>query len=144
MRGLRWMVLLTVAALGGSFIGGCAPEPVKPAPQPVMIVPASPEQADQFRADVAKMDPNARVGKVERVSEANSMAAISGLSPDEVKKGETVEFVDSRLNPIAGGTVTNSRTTGPTDPYLIVEYTVTAGGRAPVSGDLVVYLPPKH
>jgi hypothetical protein len=68
------------------------------------------------------------------------MAAVSGISYAPAIKGQSIQFLDANSAVIANGTV--SATTDPDSSYLIVDFTPTAGGRAPITNDLAVYVPP--
>jgi len=72
------------------------------------------------------------VGQVDDANE--KFAAVSGIDPAAVKKGDTVSFVDVSANRIfSNGTVNDTSAAG----RLIVEYD-KQGERAPRTGDLCV------
>ena len=84
-----------------------------------------------------QFDPTARVGQVQMVRPADSLAAVTGIPVDEVKQGDTIVFTDARQSPIANGTITHiDRSTS----EIVVEYTPTDKGRAPVKFDLAVFM----
>ena len=141
MRGFRSLVLLMVPALGGALLTGCASEPVKAPPPAPVIVPASPQEASEIQADFSKLDPNVRVGHVSVVNTSAMMAVIEGIPAEAVKKGESIQFMDGRQMGIANGTISSIDMKDPANPYVIVDYTPTASGRAPVRGDLAFHLP---
>jgi hypothetical protein len=145
MCGFRTLVLLMVPALGAALMTGCATEPVKTPPPPApVIVPASSDQAMNITLDVTKLDPSAKVGSVKAVNSSAGMVAVGGIPLDAVKKGDSIQFVDGRSNCVANGTIiTIDKSTDPAVPYLIVDYTPASGGRAPIKGDLAVFIPSK-
>lgn len=89
----------------------------------------------------AKSDPNVRVGHVGYVDTGDMSASVVMEMLDGIKNGDTVSFTDAKQNPVAAGTVR-----GITDPnpyrFLIVDYKPAPdGGRAPMKGDLAVWIP---
>ncbi len=126
--------------LTASLFTGCAEPAPKPAPPP-QIMPASPEQAVDLQAEFMKLKPNARVGHVSAINTSASIAAVAGIPINEVRLGDSVQFVDARFKPIANGTVTSADATHPDFPFLIVDVKPLPTGRNPITGDVVVYLP---
>jgi hypothetical protein len=99
---------------------------------------ATPEQAGQVHDELVKILPGAVMGSVAAVKDG--MAAVSGISAAAVKKGDSIQFLDASSMGIANGSIVSA---DPNSAYLVVEYTPTAGGRAPMRGDMAVYIPSK-
>jgi hypothetical protein len=99
------------------------------------------EQAMAVQAEILKVSPDWIVGKVAGVK--NGMAAVTDISYASVKEPKSILFLDGNSAVVAMGTV--STASDKDSQYLIVEYTpaTTAGGRAPIRGDIAVYIPPK-
>jgi len=131
------MILLVLPLLAATLLVGCTPPPPPPPPAPGPVAPTA-EQAGQVQADIMKILPGSVVGKVSAVR--GTMAAVSGISYTPAIKGQSIQFLDANSAVIANGTV--SPTTDPDGSYLIVDFTPTAGGRAPITNDLAVYVPP--
>jgi hypothetical protein len=146
MFGFRSLVLLMSAALGAAMLSGCAEEPKKtPPPMAPVIIPASSEQQQAAAEDFTHLDPSAKVGHVAGSRPSDMMAAVAGISGDDVKVGDTIVFADGRQKGIANGTIRSiDKTTDPTLPLLIVDYdfSTVPGGRAPVRGDLAIFFKP--
>jgi hypothetical protein len=142
MRLSRSSVLMLLPSLGAVFLTGCA-SPPPPPPAPPAIVPATADQAADLQAQIAKAFPNARVGHVSAVDLSTGTLAVGGIAVGDVRKGDSIQFRDSRINPIANGEVIDQNSDNPSYPFLIVQYEPTNPGRVPVKGDLAVYLPRK-
>jgi hypothetical protein len=135
-------MLPLIATAGFSLMVGCTPPPPKVTVAPAPT-PATPEQAQLVQADVAKAIPGSVVGHVSGIS--GSLAAVSFPAPiPSVKKGESIQFMDSRSMGIANGLVLSVDATNPDYPMVIVDFEPTATGRAPIAGDLAIYVPPTH
>ena len=116
------------ASLAFAVLAGCQPQTPPPAPQPG--IPSADRVAAARAAYAAKGD--VLVGQVDDANE--KFAAVSGIDPAAVKKGDTVSFVDVTANRIfSNGTVNDTSAAG----RLIVEYD-KQGERAPRQGDLCV------
>jgi hypothetical protein len=134
------MVLLVLPCVATTLLGGCTPPPPPPAPAPVPQAPTE-QQAVAVQAEILKVSPNWVVGKVAGVS--GSMAAVTDIPFATVKEPKSILFLDGNSAVVAMGTV--STASDKDSQYLIVEYTpaTTVGGRAPIRGDIAVYIPPK-
>jgi hypothetical protein len=116
-------------ALATALAAGCQnKKPVEATTGPV--TPSADQVAAARAAYAAKGD--VLVGQVDDANE--KFAAVSGIDPAAVKKGDTVSFVDVTQNRIfSHGTVDDTSASG----RLIVEYD-KQGERAPRTGDLCV------
>jgi len=132
------MVLLVLPTVAATLLGGCTPPPPPPAPAPAPMAPTQ-EQAMAVQAEILKVSPNWIVGKVAGVK--NGMAAVTDIPYASVKEPKSIQFLDANSLVIANGTV--STASDKDSQYLIVEFTpaTTVGGRAPIKGDLAVYIP---
>jgi hypothetical protein len=132
--------LVLLPTVGALFLTGCYTPPPPP-PAPPAIVPATPEQAMDIQAAIMKEFPNAHVGHVSAVDASSHMAAIVGIPISDVHEKDSIQFLDSKNFGIANGTVINADSSNPEFPTLVVEFEPTAAGRAPVAGDLAIYIP---
>jgi hypothetical protein len=133
------MVLLVSPVLAAIVLGGCTPPPKPPAPAPAPQ-PASEQQISDIHDNIVKILPGALVGNVVMVKDG--MAAVGGISTAAVHKGDSIQFLDASSVGVANGTI--SITPDPSSSFLIVDFTPTANGRAPMKGDVAVYLPATH
>ncbi len=142
MRLVRLLVLILLPAVAASLLTGCTPPPPKVVPPPPPLA-ATPEQTVAVQTDLNKINPGARVGHVASVMTDSKQAAVAGIPAADVHKGDSVQFTDSKQNPVANGTVYSIDTSNPDYVFVIVDYDYTgvAGGRAPALGDLAFYLP---
>ena len=138
-RSLVLLPTLLLPTLGALYLTGCYTPPVPPQAPPA-IVPATAEQTMDIQAIILKKYPNAHVGHVTAVDGSSHLAAIVGIPIGEVHKNDSIQFVDSK-DGFANGTVINADASNPSYPTLVVEYEATASGRAPINGDLAIYIP---
>jgi hypothetical protein len=138
MRLSRSLVLLVLPPLAVTLLGGCTPPPAPPAPAPAPQAPTE-QQAQAVQAEILKVSPNWIVGKVAGVKDG--MAAVTDIPYASVKEPKSIQFLDANSAVIANGTV--STASDKDSQYLIVEFmpATTAGGRAPIKGDIAVYIP---
>ena len=112
-----------------------------------MVLPPSEAQTSVITSDFQKIDPNTKIGRVAAVDSSASMAAVAGIPLDAVKMNgslQSIQFVNGQSTTIANGTIDSiDKTTDPANPYLIVKFEPAAGGRAPIKGDLAVFIPSK-
>ncbi len=97
-----------------------------------------------MQAQIARTFPDARVGHVAAVKTSLSTLAVSGIPVGEVHKGDSIQFVDSKIASIANGTVIDQNSDNPSYTFLIVQYEPTNPGRVPIKGDLAIYVPRKQ
>jgi hypothetical protein len=148
MRGFRSLGLLMATALGATLMTGCASEPVKtpPPPAPVVYAP-SPEQTTDIIADFQRINPDTKIGRVAGVDASSMTVVVSGIPIDAIKLDgslQSIQFVDGHANTVANGTIDRvDKFTDPSNPYVVVTYTPTPSGRAPMPRDLAVYTPNK-
>ena len=127
MTSLRRAAALATLAL--AVAAGCQNNK-KPPEATGPVTPSADQVAAARAAYAAKGD--VLVGQVDDANE--KFAAVSGIDPAAVKKGDTVSFVDVSANRIfSNGTVNDTSAAG----RLIVEYD-KQGERAPRTGDLCV------
>jgi hypothetical protein len=121
---------LATLALTVALVAGCQPK--KPAEETGPVAPSPARVAAARAAYGAKAD--MLVGQVD---DANQLfAAVSGIDPAAVKKGDTISFIDVTQNRIINnGTVNDTSASG----RLIVEFD-KQGERAPRAGDLAIKL----
>jgi hypothetical protein len=126
MIAFRWAAACTLAF---ALIGGCQ---TKKAPEPAAeVAPATPEKTAAAKARyMAKGD--MLVGEVDAAKDG--YAAVSGIDPKAVTKGDVLSFIDVDRNSVINhGTFSEVGLSG----RIVVEYD-PAGERAPRPGDVVV------
>ena len=128
MISLRWTAgcILSVALLGGC-------QPTHKEPETTAVMPASPEQTAAAKArESAKGD--RLVGEVDAAKDG--YAAVSGIDPKAVTKGDFLSFIDVGANKVINhGTFSEVGLSG----RLLVKYDAD-GERAPQKGDLCIKL----
>jgi hypothetical protein len=129
---------------GLALLTGCTPEEPKAAPAPV-FVEATPQQTGDLQAELQKTVPGARVGHVSAVNTQTASAAVLGIPLGDVHLGDSIQFRDAKQAAVSNGIVSGQNNENPEYTFLIVDYdfSTVAGGRAPKSGDMAVYLPRK-
>ena len=121
---------------------GCNPPPPKVVPPPAPQ-PASEEQVKTVQADLQKMFPGATVGHVSGIS--GTLAAVFlGSPPPAIHPGESIQFADANGVGIANGQVISVDTTSPEYPMVVADFEPLPDGRAPIVGDMAIYIPPKQ
>jgi hypothetical protein len=148
MRSSRSVILLLSQSVAAAFLGasmvGCQPPP-KPLPPPPAPTVATPAEAQQISLDLNRFG-KAHVGRVNAISDADKLAAITGIADTDVKLGDVISILDGVTGKVvANGTITYLHVDKETNtPAIVVKYDLSPdGGRTPIKGDLAVtQLPP--
>jgi hypothetical protein len=123
MNCIRLIVLLMIAMV----LSGCRTErtaETEPAARPAIAL-------EQLRRELG---PDALIGVVYAVHEQDNLAAVTEAPLDRFRVGDVLTFLDSRQEPIAGGTIVRI-----TERALHVRYEEPDDGeRAPQRGDFAV------
>lgn len=101
------------------------------------VTPATADRVMKVRESLQAQRPGTMVGPVVAVLTDAPYAAAGDLPTDQFKAGDVVSFVNGSGDPIGA----TGRVSSTTPTQVNVRYDVSAGGRAPVVGDLLVRFP---
>lgn len=127
----RLQLLLSTLGLACLGLSGCTNTPAT-----VGAAPATPQQLEAIRAELATKRPGTLAGPIVAVLPEDSLVAASDVPTDLFFIDDLVSIIDSEQNTLAFGHVRAIR-----GGQVHVQYKSEPSTRAPMEGDLVVRLP---
>ena len=124
---MKTLLKLATLTIAGAMFVGCQSKPKMAPTQPV-----SAQELDTLRGAFTQADPNARLGSVDAVLEAESYLTVGQINPADFAVGTAVAIIDSNRKTVANGEVVRSFA-----DTVHVRYE-KAGTRPPRVGDVAV------
>jgi len=122
------LAIVTMAAA----LTACQPQ-TPPQAGPIYKVPTA-QTVAQIRRQYAKIDPDARVGVVKGVRDANCLAAVGDMPVEDIAVGDIITFLDAN-----GQIITMGHVEAIDKDLVLVKYEILRQqGGIPVKGDIAV------